>query len=555
MEAQGVTVGYYTPERRESLLALADVSLMVQEGEFVSIVGPSGCGKTTFLKVVQGLVQPTGGTLRSYLSDGGSLHITTVFQDPCLLPWRRVLPNVTYGLELARVPEETRVTLASEYIRLVGLAGFEHRFPQELSGGMKQRVNLARALCYDPDLLLMDEPFSTLDAQTRELMQQELMAIVARSRKTVIFVTHSIEEAVFLSHRVIVFSSRPSRVLETVSVPIDWPRSLDVKRGQQFLALTDQIWKLIEGHANPEVVKASHKIPEVAAEEVAAARALAKDALAGRQARPITVVHGELTTSTSSWQLWSERSLGPLGVFLLLLAWEMVSYSGVVQPLFISSPSQVLKSAIELAHRGTLSRDMWATATVLGTAFTMAVALGIGLGTLIGWYRPLGRILDPLITALNATPRIALMPLFVLWFGIGYWSKVAVTFLTAVFPILINMEAAVRTQDDTLLQMSLSYGAAPWQVFETVALPSAVPYLISGIRLALAHALVGVAVVEMYISSSGIGHLIREAGDTFRTDRMFVGVAVLLLAGAPVNALLRAWERRFNSWRPRGSSQ
>jgi NitT/TauT family transport system ATP-binding protein len=218
------------------------------EGEFVSIVGPSGCGKTTFLSVVDGLVAASAGRI---LVDGQAVtrpgpDRAMVFQEASLLPWRTVLGNVCYGLECLGTPRREREERAAHLMDLVGLSGFEHHYPYELSGGMQQRVNLARALLVDPKILLMDEPFASLDAQTRELMQEELLRIWLQAKKTVLFVTHQIDEAIYLSDRVLVFSSRPGRVKETIRVEIERPRPLGVKREPRFHAIEDRIWSLIE---------------------------------------------------------------------------------------------------------------------------------------------------------------------------------------------------------------------------------------------------------------------------------------------------------------------
>ncbi len=248
LEARGICLEYYQARTESGLLALDDVTLEVGSGEFVSIVGPSGCGKTTFLTVVDGLLPPTAG--RIFL-DGREVRDpgpdrAMVFQDASLLPWRTVLGNVLYGLECQKVDRGSALDRARTFIDMVGLSGFEHHYPHELSGGMQQRVNLARALALDPQILLMDEPFASLDAQTRELMQEELLAIWQRAGKTVLFVTHQINEAVYLSDRVIVFSARPGRVKRVIPIEIERPRKLRVKRDPRFLRYEDEIWTLIE---------------------------------------------------------------------------------------------------------------------------------------------------------------------------------------------------------------------------------------------------------------------------------------------------------------------
>ena len=254
LEAQDVRLDYLQPRTNSRLRALDGIDLKVMDGEFVSIVGPSGCGKTTFLSVVDGLIPASAGRI---LVDGRVVtkpgpDRAVVFQDASLLPWRTVLGNVRYGLECLKVGAREARERATHFINLVGLSGFEDHYPYELSGGMQQRVNLARALVVDPKILLMDEPFASLDAQTREVMQEELLQIWLKAKKTVLFVTHQIDEAIYLSDRVIVFSGRPGRVKQSIPVTIERPRRLAVKREAHFHGIEDAIWSLIEEDVRPE---------------------------------------------------------------------------------------------------------------------------------------------------------------------------------------------------------------------------------------------------------------------------------------------------------------
>ncbi len=228
--------------------ALRSVSIDVRDGEFISVVGASGCGKTTFLRLIDGLITPTSGTVTI---DGKPLKkpgekLAFVFQQDGLLPWRTVLDNTVFGPEIQRKNKAESLELARDLLKLVGLSGFDVHYPHELSGGMRQRVNLARALAVGADVLLMDEPFAALDAQTRTIMQGELMRICRETRKTVLLVTHQIDEAVYLSDRVLVFTTRPGRLKEEVSINLPRPRELSVKFSAEFGRLCDHIWHLIE---------------------------------------------------------------------------------------------------------------------------------------------------------------------------------------------------------------------------------------------------------------------------------------------------------------------
>jgi NitT/TauT family transport system ATP-binding protein len=248
LDAKDVVIEYYTPRTGRRVLAVDHLDLQIHEGEFVAICGPSGCGKTTFLNAVDGLLPINGGEIRldDRLITKPGHDRAMVFQHASLLPWRTVFRNVAYGLELRGAMNKEAKERVQRFVSLVGLEGFEEAYPHELSGGMQQRCNLARALAADPEILLMDEPFAALDAQTREFMQQELLKVWNATRKTVLFITHQIDEAIFLADRVVVMSARPGRIKAIFDIDIPRPRTLHVKREPVFLKYLDEIWTLIE---------------------------------------------------------------------------------------------------------------------------------------------------------------------------------------------------------------------------------------------------------------------------------------------------------------------
>ena len=219
-----------------ALVALHEIGFEVADGEFVAIVGPSGCGKSTLLKILAGLLPPTHGAvaLRGTPISGPRRDIGVVFQSPVLFPWRSVLDNVLLPVDVQKLGRERGIARAKELLALVGLAGFEQRYPWELSGGMQQRVAITRSLIHDPALLLMDEPFGALDAMTRETMNLELQRIWLERRKTILFITHSIPEAVFLADRVLVMTPRPGRIMDTINVDLPRPRALDIMETPAF---------------------------------------------------------------------------------------------------------------------------------------------------------------------------------------------------------------------------------------------------------------------------------------------------------------------------------
>jgi NitT/TauT family transport system ATP-binding protein len=238
-----------------SLLALDDVDLEIRKGEFLALVGPSGCGKSSFLDMVAGLATASGGSVAidGRAVEGPGLDRGVVFQGYALFPWRTVQENVEFGLEVLKTPKARRQETARRYLILVGLGGFEDRYPHQLSGGMRQRVAIARALAFDPEILLMDEPFGALDTQTRERLQLELLRIKHETRKTVLFVTHSVDEAVLLADRVAVMTSRPGTIKTIIDIQLPGGRRDKdplIRTSPEFIALHNRVWAALHGEVD-----------------------------------------------------------------------------------------------------------------------------------------------------------------------------------------------------------------------------------------------------------------------------------------------------------------
>jgi len=258
VKVQAIDVNKTFGSGNEKVVAISDFNLKVEENEFTVLVGPSGCGKSTFLYMVAGFEKPTSGEI---LLDGKPITKPGpdrgfVFQEFVLYPWRTVLSNVKFGLEIASFPKEAVRERTMHLIEMVGLDGFENAYPHTLSGGMKQRVGIARALAYDPEVLLMDEPFGALDAQTRKVMQRELIRIWEEMKKTVIFVTHSVIEATYLADKIIVMTARPGRVKGIINVDLPRPRNYTEKK---YLKIREEVLDLLE----EEVMKSLGKLPKI----------------------------------------------------------------------------------------------------------------------------------------------------------------------------------------------------------------------------------------------------------------------------------------------------
>jgi NitT/TauT family transport system ATP-binding protein len=226
------------------MVALNGANLDIAENEFICVVGPSGCGKSTLLNIIAGLLEPTSGMV--YLDgkpiEGTGMERGVVFQQYALFPWRTVLKNVMFGPEMKKMPKNQAEEIARKYIKAVGLEGFENSYPKELSGGMKQRVAIARAYAANPEVLLMDEPFGALDAQTRVQLQTELLNTWEKEKKTCFFITHDVDEAIILAQRVVIMSARPGRIKKIVNIDIPYPRTQETKSDPRFLELKAEIW-------------------------------------------------------------------------------------------------------------------------------------------------------------------------------------------------------------------------------------------------------------------------------------------------------------------------
>ena len=250
LHATSVDKAFVRRGSHEKLVVLDNISFSASRGEFITIIGPSGCGKSTLLNCIAGLTSVDGGTIRldGVEVSGPDRDRAVVFQNSSLLPWRTVVRNVAYGLELRRELNKSQIAArVKSVIELVGLRGFENHYPHEISGGMQQRANLARALAVDPKLILMDEPFGALDALTKDVLQDELAALTGRTEQTIVFITHDIEEAVFLGHRVLVMSSAPGQIVADVTVPFVRPRDRAVTETEEFISLVHDLREHLRG--------------------------------------------------------------------------------------------------------------------------------------------------------------------------------------------------------------------------------------------------------------------------------------------------------------------
>jgi ABC-type nitrate/sulfonate/bicarbonate transport system permease component len=257
-----------------------------------------------------------------------------------------------------------------------------------------------------------------------------------------------------------------------------------------------------------------------------------------------------LVSAYSAWRRSENARIGIVSVLAFMALWEAAVAFGLLNPLLASSPSRIAAAGYDLFAGGTIFGDLRASGLEFLAGYGLAIVIGVPLGVLMGWYGRVNAVLDPFVSALYATPRIALLPLVMIWFGIGLMSKVAIVFLGAVFPILVNTITGMRTIDADFIKVARSFGSNDRQLFLKVALPSSVPLLLAGLRLGLGHGLIGIVVGEMFGATEGLGFLISVAGARFQTDKVMVGIILIAGAGMTLTQILRAVERRFERWRP-----
>ena len=250
------------------------------------------------------------------------------------------------------------------------------------------------------------------------------------------------------------------------------------------------------------------------------------------------------------------KILGTISVAIFLTAWELVGNTlQLINPMFMSAPSLIWKAAVQLFATGEIWNDLRVSGIKFGWGYFLSVVVGVPFGIAIGWYKKFAYVCDPFVNAMNATPRVALLPLVIIWLGIGILSKVGIIFLGAVFPLLINTRDGVKTTPANLLTAARSFGASEWQIFKSVVIPSTVPFILTGLRLAIGRALIGVMVGELYAATAGIGFMITVAGATFQTDKVFVGVLIFAITGMIATEIVDRAERKFDKWRPKVGSE
>lgn len=537
----------------ELRLVLDSIDLDVARGSIVSLIGPSGCGKTTLLKLAAGFETPTLGEV---LSDGQpvtgfNVGIGYITQESNLYPWMTLRENVELPLGVLGVPAEERAARVSRMIEMVGLSGFEENYPHQLSGGMQKRASIIRTMIYEPDVVLMDEPFVGLDSPTRMTLFDDLLRLWAETPSTMLLVTHDLSEAITLSDEIVVMTRRPGTIKDRFPVEMDRRRDAFNITGQAgYVATYERIWASLRDEVLPGAGEARPDRQSPSAVEDRAGLAQRRRAVAERRTGSAAAAPARRarTTTVGLWQ----TAL----VIAFLALWQLASSRGWISDFLYSNPVEVVQRLVavlagEATNGNTVYDNLLFTMRVILIGYAIGAAAGLLLGFALARLALVGRILEPFFLAVQGVPKIALAPLFVLILGIGVESKVGVVVMEVFFIVFFSTLTGVIGVNEDHVRLARVMGASTPIIVRKVFVPSALPSIMNGLKLGVPFALTGAIIGEFMASTKGLGWYVHYAAQTLDASGLFVGILVLVVIIVLLGLIVSAIERRVLSWRPR----
>jgi len=504
IEAKGLTFAF------KDKLVIDSLSFDVGKEQFAAFLGPSGCGKTTLLNLIAGIYRPTGGSLTV-----DSASISFVFQNDTLLPWRSALGNVLLPFELRG--EQITPGLREKGARILGelgLGGTESMAPSELSGGMKKRVELARALVTEPDLLILDEPFSSLDIITREKLNILLRTVHRSARGGVVMVTHSVEEACFLSDKIYVLSSLPAQIINLKELG----KNGDTPPDQYLLTATERdIARDIRRDAKVLWTVVQEPSPRELQGNGSGDEALIRPGTGGGF---VALLRRHLA-----------GALIPLELVALYFVVVFLKVKLAIPDYVLPHPTGVLSRFVTTLWQGTILADLGATVYESLAGFLIAFVLTLLLGYAVAKSRVLSRLLMPYLIAFNTIPTIALAPFLVLWFGFGYTPRIVTSVIVIFFPMLITNISATKLAEKSMSQLISFFRPGRLRRFAYFEIPASLPMIASGVKVSITLSVIGAVVGEFVSGNVGLGSLVNVAKGNFDTELMFVGLLWLVILG------------------------
>ncbi|HEY3868945.1 MAG TPA: ATP-binding cassette domain-containing protein [Actinocrinis sp.] len=559
----------------QEVVAVDDVSLDIAAGEVVALIGPSGCGKTTIMRMCAGFDFPTEG--RAVFEGGPIDRVNTgvgyLTQEADLFPWMTLAQNVEFPLRILGVPKAERDRRVAAYLELVGLSGFEDHYPRQLSGGMRQRGALARTMIYEPNLILMDEPFASLDTPTRLMLHDELLRLLAERPKTVVLVTHDITEAIALADRVVVIGRRPGRVKAIIDIDLPRPRtSTGIVNLEGYKDVYNRVWaglqrEFVEGDDTDGAAVRRELPPPLGAPRKRRDRPAADRRSPDERASPAPTASAAAfkpsDKDATTARRRPRRRLTDSAVFiascrLLFVAavlglWQLLSSTKVLSPLLFSAPSGVFSALWDLIKGDTVFgttvyTNLATTLQEMALGYVVGAAAGVLCGFVLGRTQWLARVFEPLILAAYSVPKVALAPVFIVLLGIGTRSKVAIVGLELFFIVFFNAFVGVRDVKEDFVRQAAINGAGRLSILRNVILPSALPSIMMGLKLGVPFAMIGAVIGEFIAASNGLGWFVINAANNFDSAQLFAGLIVLLIVVWVLSQAMQVVERVAVPW-------